>query len=85
MDSNANLKEQRMLSLKLVEAFVHGRYADLGVYQADVDRLCELVMALHNWIVAGGALPKVWTPPFLPREPAAGPGTTTAEKWKELE
>ncbi len=64
MDPDENLKEQ----LELV-AWLEGGWADAGPHdlyaftmekQAKVERLCELVTALHGWLSKGGFLPKEW-------------------------
>lgn len=53
MDPNANLAEQR----RLVAHILSGK--KLG-YDADAERLAELVEALDEWITHGGFLPKEW-------------------------
>lgn len=52
MDPDANLKEQ----LKIAELMREG-VSLAGDYP---DRLVELVLALDEWIVKGGALPERW-------------------------
>ncbi len=52
MDPTANLKEQ----LELAKSFANGKEHDTD----DAARLAELVLALHQWMVRGGALPAQW-------------------------
>lgn len=53
MDPQANLDEQLRLAVRIQGAIDGGRppVAD------DVDRLAELVLALHGWMLCGGFLP----------------------------
>lgn len=60
MDPTANLKEQRELAARLLDGIGCHDYSNLGDYEADVDRLCELVQALDGWIRRGGFLPEQW-------------------------
>lgn len=52
MDPDENLKQQIALCEKL-SGEEHGD---------DVDRLVELVLALHEWLTRGGFPPKAWHP-----------------------
>lgn len=56
MDPDANLKEQ----LELAESI--GKCQDEGTNcsQVDAARLAELVVALNEWLITGGFLPKPW-------------------------
>jgi len=54
MDPDANLEEQ----LSLAQSFVETGDGD----PEDLERLAELVLALHEWIQKGGALPSAWEP-----------------------
>lgn len=54
MDPDANLKEQLELADQLVEA------DDDELDIEDARRLCELVLALNDWIKGGGFLPQAW-------------------------
>lgn len=56
MDPDANLKETRRLTERLLAAFDRGETPD----KYDADRLCELVTALDQWIMKGGLLPRDW-------------------------
>lgn len=58
MDPDANLEEQRRLAARLVERIDNDRMTTQ--HWDDVLRLSELVIALDNWIAAGGFLPRVW-------------------------
>ena len=53
MDPDANLAEQLQLAKKMQEL----DDADSPVSQDDAQRLAELVIALHDWIAAGGFWP----------------------------
>jgi hypothetical protein len=55
MDPDANLAEQ----IRLATAIVSGVSGD-DYDAADVDRLAELVLALHEWISKGGFAPAKW-------------------------
>jgi hypothetical protein len=50
MDPTANLAEQLALAETLLEESIGD----------DADRLAELVLALHEWIVKGGFFPDQW-------------------------
>ena len=52
MDPTANLHEQIEIALAITD----GDHVDSG----DAVRLAELVIALNDWIVKGGALPSPW-------------------------
>lgn len=56
MDPTANLKEQLELSKEIQLAFDSENELDVG----SCERLAELVLALHEWIIKGGALPAQW-------------------------
>ena len=56
MDPDANLKEQRELSISLYDAVQDGRRVD----PLDVGRLCELVHALDDRMRGGGSPPAAW-------------------------
>lgn len=61
MDPNENLKETRGCTSELIEAIDASEDLDQPEYAAeDVDRLCELVQSLDNWIMNGGFLPEDW-------------------------
>lgn len=60
MDPNANLTEQLVLAGKLNNGIGWHVYSDLASYEADVDRLCELVESLDKWLKTGGHLPDRW-------------------------
>lgn len=53
MDPNANLTEQRRIAQRILKG---------SMKDDDANRLAELVEALDEWIVRGGALPKSWEP-----------------------
>lgn len=57
MDPNANLEQQRELVAELIQKLDREEAID----DADVDRLCELVRALDQWIGRGGFLPDDWS------------------------
>lgn len=56
MDPNENLRQQRALAARLIEAAENGR----EVSEDDVLELSELVVALDNWLAAGGFPPDAW-------------------------
>lgn len=57
MDPNSNLREQ----LELANRLVDGKVSAVDVATSRVaDRLAELVVALHEWLSRGGALPNDW-------------------------
>jgi hypothetical protein len=57
MDPNANLREQLELAKSLLAAFDE----DTGpLDEHDTARLCELVLALDQWIHGHGFLPDAW-------------------------
>lgn len=60
MDPDANLKEQRILALRMTSD--HDDPESNGIDQDDANRLAELVLALDEWIKNGGFLPKAWSP-----------------------
>lgn len=53
MDPNATLADIRALI---------GIQKDGELESYQVDRLCDLVDALDEWIIKGGLLPKTWQP-----------------------
>ncbi len=53
MDPDANLKEQLELAVRLQES-----WEEMDAFA--VHRLCELVLALDEWIKRGGFLPQTW-------------------------
>lgn len=57
MDPDANLKEQ----LEIAAILNQFRDADEPPPEDQVWRLAELVEALNEWILKGGALPKSWS------------------------
>lgn len=57
MDPDANLKEQLRLVRRLSAQIDSDHEPDAG----DVDRLCELVRSLDEWIAGGGFLPERWS------------------------
>jgi hypothetical protein len=63
MDPDANLEEQ----LSLAQSIIEGDNVDpeghhVAPSPEDAERLAELVLALHEWIQKGGAMPAVWEP-----------------------
>jgi hypothetical protein len=56
MDPDENLRQQRALAARLIEATENGR----EVSEDDVLELSELVVALDNWMAAGGLPPDAW-------------------------
>jgi len=63
MDPDANLEEQ----LSLAQSIIEGDNVDPEGHHVvsspeDAERLAELVLALHEWIQKGGALPSAWEP-----------------------
>jgi hypothetical protein len=58
MDPNANLDQQLRLATQMIEDGESG----MGIELIDADRLAELVLALDEWIMKGGALPSRWAP-----------------------
>lgn len=54
MDPTANLAEQLELAHQIAKDFDFEDTAEHGT------RLAELVLALHEWIMAGGFPPKQW-------------------------
>jgi len=62
MDPNANLREQ--LEIARLVAEQDSCHPNKKLSQDDLvvllDRLAELVEALHSWIVQGGFLPDAW-------------------------
>lgn len=62
MDPNANLREQLEISRMVAEQDTCPPNAKLSQEDLVVllDRLAELVEALHSWIVQGGFLPTAW-------------------------
>lgn len=56
MDPNQNLTEQLRLAAQLQAHAAE----DADYHLQDTLRLAELVEALHEWLLAGGALPEAW-------------------------
>jgi hypothetical protein len=56
MDPTANLSEQVGLAATMLDK--DSEHIDTG----DALRLAELVIALHEWMLAGGFLPVQWRP-----------------------
>lgn len=56
MDPNENLRQQRALAARLIEAAENDR----EVSEDDVLELSELVVALDNWLASGGFPPDAW-------------------------
>jgi len=54
MDPDANLREQRELTERMLDP--DSQYVDSG----DALRLAELVEALHEWLSKGGFMPQEW-------------------------
>jgi hypothetical protein len=54
MDPTANLSEQVGLASVMLDK--DNEHVDTG----DALRLAELVIALHEWLLAGGFLPEQW-------------------------
>ena len=54
MDPNANLAEQLRIARLLLDS------TGEEPTNLEADRLAELVIALHEWIVKGGFLPDDW-------------------------
>lgn len=54
MDPNANLQEQLELAARMLDE--ESEHIDTG----DAVRLAELVLALNDWILGGGFLPRRW-------------------------
>lgn len=75
MDPNANLDELRELVSNLLEHADRDNGQFLFNRRDDVLRVCELLAALDEWIVKGGALPQRWTW----RGPAAARATQIAD------
>jgi hypothetical protein len=57
MDPSANIEEQ----LRIASRLVRQSDEDKPFRQVDVARLAELVIALDEWIVNGGFVPRRWT------------------------
>lgn len=55
MDPDANLKEQRVIVVRLI-----GSDSGDGREFADAERLAELVRALDEWMSRGGFPPRAW-------------------------
>lgn len=51
MEPNANLAEQRRIAARIIDGRIH---------RGDAARLADLVEALDNWLLGGGALPSSW-------------------------
>jgi hypothetical protein len=60
MDPNANLKEQLALAQDLLDRIDEHGYDYPALSDGNVECLCELVLALNNWIAGGGFLPSRW-------------------------
>jgi len=61
MDPNANLKEQVQLARRIIAIADDDENEDTLLEQAErAERLAELVIALHDWIIHGGFLPSPW-------------------------
>lgn len=56
MDPNANLREQ----LELADALRNDEGSSVWDRNNRADRLAELVVALDEWLEAGGFLPERW-------------------------
>lgn len=56
MDPDANLQEQRRLSVKIIEQFD----TDQPILPGDAVRLAELSAAMDKWIRTGGFPPADW-------------------------
>lgn len=59
MDPDENLREQKELAERLLHAKNSGGWSQFS----DVSRLCELVLALSEWLEKGGFPPKAWKSP----------------------
>ena len=58
MDPNANLKEQLKLAHRILSEFDNEKMN--GFVLQDSERLAELVIALNEWLSAGGFKPEQW-------------------------
>jgi hypothetical protein len=56
MDPDANLREQRELTARIIRALDFSE----PLRAVDVNRLAELVTALDEWLTRGGFLPVAW-------------------------
>ena len=62
MDPDANLREQREVTRRLLAAF-DAAHPDSGEWHPDLDdvyRLAELAEALDSWLSRAGAPPRDW-------------------------
>ncbi len=58
MDPDANLEEQLEIAKRLADGTCYPEGED---YIEDANRLCELVLALDEWLRHGGFLPHPWS------------------------
>lgn len=66
MDPNETLRQQCSMAARLMAAIDEGR----PIATDDVERLCELVQAMDQWLAKGGFLPGRWersAPQFPPK------------------
>lgn len=59
MDPNASLTEQRLLRLRIWDN-LEKESPNQTQLAEDADRLADLMLALDDWLVRGGALPRAW-------------------------
>lgn len=59
MDPDANLREQRELSARILGSIIMGSYTQ-DELERDAERLAELVESNDEWLARGGCLPKAW-------------------------
>jgi hypothetical protein len=61
VDPDANLREQRELSAAIIRTADGEPFAGRTELQATrAERLAELVQALEEWVMKGGAMPDDW-------------------------
>lgn len=53
MDPNANLSQQLEVAMRILY--------DIETDPQDAERLADLVMDLHEWLLKGGAKPALWS------------------------
>lgn len=60
MDPDENRRELLALARRMQDELENGSDPNYVPCGFDVGRMCELVIALDEWISKGGALPKAW-------------------------
>ena len=60
MDPNATLVELLDLARQHSEHDDMLQTVSIDAMESDIERMSELVIALHGWIEKGGFLPKMW-------------------------